>query len=307
MMKPALAALSFVLMSTLAHAQDTPPADLREALQRPDWFALPQTDPDQMLARTIRSMFAGDPPPLPDLEAERLLDAPLGQFVGVVFGQTNRQLDPIASQPDAQGKMTYEVGARLETDAGHPLAEALRVTRCHVVSENHLKDGTAMAFQFSEDTGTGYSLSFVIYDYRGPGRYSFDAGTLNYARYVPNALVGMVIATRMIDGVATVVGQFDTVGAGGTLILDELPDGSLLGQFDLVGPGSTDMRESRRGATDRYFSSQLSGLFRTLSMDAPVIVEFAPAPMIGLGGDGAPPPPPSPISTVRVLTRADCP
>jgi hypothetical protein len=119
-------------------------------------------------------------------------------------------------------------------------------------------------------------------------------------------MVGMVIATREIEGVATVVGNFDRSTTGGSLSITELPDGSLLGSFEILGVGSTDMAASRKGATEHYVSSAFSGLFRTGSLDAPVAVDFVPLPMAGLGN--APPPTvPAPTDNVTVLSRSDCP
>lgn len=279
------------------------PENLRQALNMPEWFLTDaQTAPD-LLDASVQSLLASSDPALRDADMDQLLELPLNAFGGVLFGQVNRKLNPSATTTGSDGETIFEVGEPLEAVDMPPLQDAFRMTQCYVVSENDLKDGFATAFQFSEHEGTGYSLSFVVYDYEGPGTYTFNETTLNYARYSPHALVGMVIATREIEGVATVVGQFTSTDIGGTLTLRELPDGSMFGTFDMLTLGSTDRVASRDGAKDKYFVSQFSGVFRTGSLAAPVVVEFVPKPMID-----APPDvrteAVTPASNVRVLTRA---
>jgi hypothetical protein len=284
-------------------AQGTLPANLRQALNMPEWFLQDAQDAPDLLDASVQSLLAASDPALRDINMDRLLDLPLGAFTGVLFGQVNKTLNPLPDTKGSDGETMFEVGAPLNAVDMPPLQDAFRMTQCYVVSENDLKDGAATAFQFSEHDSTGYSLSFVIYDYKGPGTYAFDGTTLNYFRYAPHALVGMVMATREIDGVATVVGQFTSADTGGALTIRELPDGSIFGRFDVLTVGSTDMTASRDGAKDKYFVSQFTGAFRTGSLAAPVVVEFVPKPMIGAPADMKMPDV-TPTSNVRVVSRS---
>ena len=303
--KQIFSALVCAAMAPMAHADDTSentlPADLRQALEMPDWFRDDAMNMPDLLDATVQSLLANSDPALRDVDMDRILQMPMGAFEGVLFGQVNKRLNP---RDSSDGEVIYDIGETLDAPDMPPLQDAFRMTQCYVVSENDLKDGFATAFQFSENEETGYSLSFVIFDYQGPGTYTFDESTLNYMRYAPSAVVGMVVATRHIEGVATVVGQFTSPGSiGGSLTLRELPDGSMCGSFDMAALGSTDRVASRDGATDAYFASQFYGVFRTGSIAEPVVVEFVPRPMIGAGAD-TPPPPPTPTSNVQVMARS---
>jgi hypothetical protein len=283
--------------------QGTLPGNLRQALDMPEWFLSEARNAPDLLDASVQSLLARSDPALRDVDMDQVLQLPLSAFGGVLFGQVNRQLVPLNDRKGSDGETIFEVGDPLDAADMPPLQDAFRMTQCYVVSENDLKDGFATAFQFSENEATGYSLSFVIFDYQGPGTYEFDETTLNYARYAPSALVGMVIATREIDGVATVVGQFTSTDIGGSLTVRELPDGSVLGTFDMLTLGSTDRTASRDGATDKYFVSQFSGVFRTGSLATPVVVDFVPKPMVDAPADVRTEPV-TPASNVQVLTRS---
>lgn len=290
-------------------APNTLPEDLRQALAMPDWFLAEATTAPDMLDETVQSLLAASDPALRDVDMDAVLALPLASFSGVLFGQVNRQLNPPANAPAAGSEFSYEIGDPLDAGNIAALQDAFRMTRCYVVSENDLNDGFATAFQFSENDEIGYSLSFVIFDYDGPGTYYFDETSLNYVRYAPSAVVGMVVATREIEGVATVVGQFTSAETGGSLAIRELPDGSMFGKFDLFGLGSTDRMASQDGAIDKYFISQFSGVFRTASLDTPVVVDFVPLPMVG-GDIDVRTEPVIPADNVQVLARsgeASCP
>ncbi len=229
-----------------------------------------------------------------------MLNAPLGSLYGVIFAPVAAKLVYDADTGE------YDIGETfLPADIG-AWSQPVQITRCALVSRNEMSDGTATAFQFSEQNPKGYSLHLVIYDFDGPGRYSFNESTLSYAKFLPSSVGAMVVTSRELKTDNSVVEMFDEIeGLGGTLDLREAEDGSLVGIFEFAGVGSTDYTASREGATDRFFGSLIEGVFRTAPLTGVARRPGPPLPAIKLGGKMIAPPTPAKPSAM-VLSRNEC-
>ncbi len=301
-----------VLSPPVASAQSSPtptievPNTLQDAIMHPDWLA-PYAEEIAMELGLPTDTFSAENMPLDvkDATAASLLSMPFDRFAGARFGMYSMKLKPV--QTAQQGSQEYEWGELLDTSRHPSMERGIKLTTCSVVADNNMSDGAARSFQFSENRPNGYELSFVIYDYAGPGTYKFDKNTKSYVTFIPNALGQLMSASRAIKNKATVVQHFTDAGLGGSMTVSALPDGSLLGRFDFVTLGSTDRNASIEGSKDHYFVSVFSGVFRSASLEQTPVFDFKPEPLIGMNNQ--------PIVKqinpadlpVRVLARTDCP
>ncbi|EDZ42910.1 hypothetical protein RB2083_2425 [Rhodobacteraceae bacterium HTCC2083] len=280
------------------------PETLREALADEKWFQneteWASLELNIPLSQLIKPSSAAETP----LQAS-ILNRTLEEFTGTVFQLGHKQVEYVSTEGDQD---VYVLSKKdVESSDEVNLSKGIRATSCSVMSLNELTDGIAHAFQFSQNKGEGYSLSFVIYDYKGPGEYVFNSNTKSYVKYLPNAIGAAVMATRALEDAGSALSQFSSSNFGAKLTVRELPDKSLFGRFSVMAAGTADPIAVSKGARDKFSATPISGVFRTASLAEPVVIKFKPLTLIQTTEDAMEPIVPKPATGVKVLARTDCP